>query len=183
MVRHRPGPYLDTVELAKGFRVVNGRRVHLDELYANEYVKLREFIKKVPYTDSKEQTDILLMGKEKYTSIEWAMSTSIRMARIAMAEFAKLNKKGVASKLKNVVRNNKQKKLDKASMCEVYLEYEDKLEGIVRRWKESFQTAQQHDASKVGVTAEQFEKLLLSFSEGKLNADIDSFLPDPGRAI
>ena len=181
MVRNNrgPEPLLSPTQLNDGYRVVDGRVRHLDDMYRNKYEKLREFIKSIPCTQSSEQIEVLLSGK--YTLIDASMQVSIHMSRVALKEYEKLRKKKLISKVKDIFVEHKAKELDRESMHEEYYEHEQVMRDMPQLWQKSFEAATRINSRKVhvGITEDRFDRLLKQFAEEEMRSTVDSFLPRP----
>lgn len=76
-----------------GFRFVDGKVVHLNRVFRTRSAKMERFLEQIPCSNKEEQVNALLMGK---TNVERALKfleLSIKMSKLAEADFRKHGRK------------------------------------------------------------------------------------------
>ena len=154
----------------KGFRLVDGNIVHLNQMFPTRAAKLEAFIKQIPCTRKDEQVSLLLKGKENVAETLYLLDLSVRMLKLAEAELTK-HRGGI----KKWFSFSKRGKLDEIQQKLVQMDL--RSDTLLTKWTDAYDEAHGKDASKMVLSKNTLIQYLDRFAGAPTSSKIDDFLP------
>lgn len=155
----------------KGFRLVDGKIVHLNRLFPTRAAKLEAFIKQIPCAGKDERVSVLLKGKENVAQTLHLLELSVRMLKLAEAELSK-PRRGI----KKWFSFSKRAKLDELQRMLVQMDLRSDM--LLTKWTDAYDEAHGKDPSKMALTKNALIQHIDRFAVAPTSSKIDDFLPN-----
>ena len=165
-------PTTVTVDMyKKGFRLVDGKIVHLTQMFPTRAAKLEAFIKQIPCTGKYERVRLLLKGKENVAQTLHLLELSIRMLKVAEAELSK-RRRGITKWFSL----SKHGKLD--GLQQMFVQLDLRSDNLLTKWTDAYDEAHGKDPSKMALSKNVLIQYIHRCAAAPRSSKIDDYLPN-----